>query len=174
VGGTHPRRPFFHLSRPCHLCSFYVELLRSARPPTHLHAPYFYAPRIPADLLIRSGYTCSSTNLSRRNIVVPTRCRSLGPKGTPGTPPPPQENPQGPLHLPTPHPQGRAEGAQGPRGPLGKMGPWGPLGLFRSHSEWSVIPKPVRRPFRTDGPSEWKVIPCVHTVAKMPNRFKWN
>jgi len=33
---------------------------------------FLYAPRIPADLLIRSGYTCSSTNLSRRNIVALT------------------------------------------------------------------------------------------------------
>ena len=71
-------------------------------------------------------------------------------------------------------PKGGARGPQrAPSAPFGGMGPWGPLGLFRSHSEWSVIPKPVRRPFRTDGPSEWKVIPCVHTVAKMPNRFKW-
>ena len=91
-----------------------------------------------------------------------------GPQG------PPQENPRAPPHPhPHPHTQGRGgEGAQGPRGPLGKMGPWGPLGLFRSHSEWQVIPKPVRmeRPFRMDGCSEWRAIPCVHSAAKTTNR----
>ena len=42
-------------------------------------------------------------------------------------------------------------------------------GLFRNHSEWYVIPKPVRmeRPFRMDGSSEWKAMPCVHIVAKI-------
>ena len=67
-------------------------------------------------------------------------------------------------------------GGQGPRAPsapFGGMGPWGLLGLFRSHSEWQVIPKPVRmeRPFRMDGSSEWKAIPCVHSAAKTPNRM---
>ena len=66
-------------------------------------------------------------------------------------------------------------------------GPWGPVGLYRSHSEWypvstgrylrreghSFRKKAVRmeRPFRMDGSSEWKAVPCVHTAAKTPNRM---
>ena len=111
-----------------------------------------YATRSPPTLLTRSGYTCSSTKHSRRNSVVPTNQGNgtqgdqMGPKG--GNP-------------------------RAPSAPFGGMGPWGPLGLFRSHSEWQVIPKPVRmeRPFRMDGSSEWKAIPCVHSAAKTPNRM---
>ena len=83
------------------------------------------------------------------------------------------------------------QGAQGyrraPSAPLGGMGPRGPLGLYRSHSEWypvstgrylrregqSFRKKAVRmeRPFRMDGSSEWKAVPCVHTAAETPNRM---
>ena len=83
------------------------------------------------------------------------------------------------------------QGAQGyrraPSAPLGGMGPRGPLGLYRSHSEWNPVStgrylrreghsfrkKAVRmeRPFRMDGSSEWKAVPCVHTAAKTPNRM---
>ena len=89
-----------------------------------------YAPRIPADPLIRSVGLRSATKLSRRPHVVSTRCRSLGPKGTQGTPPPIK-----------PHPRGGqgSQGPEGPKGPFGGMGPWGPLGLFRSHSAWKAI-----------------------------------
>ena len=84
----------------------------------------------------------------------------------------PRKPPGNLIRTTPPTPRG-GEGAQGPRGPLGKIGPWGPLGLFRSHSEWQVIPEPVRmeRPFRMDGSSEWKAIPCVHSAAKTPNRM---
>ena len=43
-------------------------------------------------------------------------------------------------------------GGQGPRAPSapsGGMGPWGPLGLFRSHSEWKVIPEPLQMESRS-------------------------
>ena len=84
------------------------------------------------------------------------------------------------------------KGTQGnPRVPKGTEGrlrrPWGPLGLYRSHSEWNPVStgrylrreghyfrkKAVRmeRPFRMDGSSEWKAVPCVHTAAKTPNRM---
>ena len=83
------------------------------------------------------------------------------------------------------------QGAQGyrraPSAPLGGMGPRGPLGLYRSHSEWNPVStgrylrreansfrkKAVRRerPFRMDGSSEWKAVPCVHTAAETPNRM---
>ena len=88
-----------------------------------------------------------------------------GPKGTPGCPRVPK----------------------GAFGALGGMGPRGPLGLYRSHSEWNPVStgrylrreghsfrkKAVRmeRPFRMDGSSEWKAVPCVHTAAKTPNRM---
>ena len=88
-----------------------------------------------------------------------------GPKGTPGCP----------------------RVLKGAFGALGGMGPRGPLGLYRSHSEWNPVStgrylrreghyfrkKAVRmeRPFRMDGSSEWKAVPCVHTAAKTPNRM---
>ena len=81
--------------------------------------------------------------------------------------------------------QGR--GGKGAFGALWGMGPRGPLGLYRSHSEWNPVStgrylrreghsfrkKAVRmeRPFRMDGSSEWKAVPCVHTAAKTPNRM---
>ena len=42
--------------------------------------------------------------------------------------------------------------------------------------DWKVFAsrkKAVRmeRPFRMDGPSEWKAVPCVHAAAKTPNRM---
>ena len=97
-----------------------------------------------------------------------------------------------------PIPWGGPEGTQGnprvPKGtegrlrrPWGGMGPRGPLGLYRSHSEWNPVStgrylrreghsfrkKAVRmeRPFRMDGSSEWKAVPCVHTAAETPNRM---
>ena len=56
-----------------------------------IHYAYAHA----ADPINSLRQSRSATLLSRRPYVVPTRCRSLGPKGTPGTPPPPQENPPG-------------------------------------------------------------------------------
>ena len=92
-----------------------------------------------------------------------------GPKGTQGNPRVPKGT------------EGRL------RRPWGGMGPRGPLGLYRSHSEWNPVStgrylrreghsfrkKAVRmeRPFRMDGSSEWKAVPCVHTAAKTPNRM---
>ena len=115
--------------------------------------PFIYAPRIPADLLTRSVWLRSATKLSRRPCLVSTRCRSLGPKGTPGTPPPPQENPPG-----TPPGPGEGEGGQGAKGTGGHWEGWAngalwgysgaiPNGkLFRSQSEWK-------------GRSEWMALP---------------
>ena len=93
-----------------------------------------YAPRIPADLLKRSVWLRSATKLSRRPCLVSKRCRSLGPKGTPGTPPHPKKTPQGTPPGP--------RGGWGPRalGAVGRDGPMGPLG---------VIPKPFHTAAKT-------------------------
>ena len=86
--------------------------------------------RMPPTQCVLSGEIRFATKLLRRPYVVSTRCRSLGPKGTPGT--------QGP---------GGRKGTQGdPRGPKGAFGALGGewahgalWGLFRSHFEWKVI-----------------------------------
>ena len=52
-----------------------------------LYEAFIYAPRIPADLLTRSDYTCSFTDLLRRNLVVPTYQGT--PPLTPQSPPSP-------------------------------------------------------------------------------------
>ena len=129
-----------------------------------IQSKYAYAHA--ADPVSSLRYSHSATKLSRRLSVASTRCRSLGvdprgPKGTPGCP-------------------------RVPKGAFGALGGDGPTG-HRSHSEWNPVStgrylrreghsfrkKAVRmeRPFRMDGSSEWKAVPCVHTAAETPNRM---
>ena len=92
-------------------------------------------------------------------------------------------HPRGPQGTP-----GYPKGTQGRlRRPWGGMGPRGPLGLYRSHSEWNPVStgrylrreghsfrkEAVRmeRPFRMDGSSERKAMPCVQIAAKTSNRM---
>ena len=129
---------------------------------------------MPPTQFILSGRIRSATLLSRRPFLASTRCRSLGPKGTPGAPPPPQPPPRDPRGPKGPRGKGAKgtqgdprdprgpEGSQGdPRGPKGTQGrlrrPWGdgPMGPF------GVIPKLFRmeKPFRVEGYYERKPTP---------------
>ena len=103
-------------------------LLRSARPPTHLHAPYFYAP-----------CTLAPCSASAMRMLTPWEGPDPPKPHLEGSPRDPTQGDPPPPPLPPPPPRFYAPrgGGKGPFGPLGPLrGPGGPLIRNVSYSEW--------------------------------------